>query len=141
MEVQEFKPTIACAECKGLCCKHMGCHFSPTDFEDISFDNLKKEIEKGFISIDWWESDVHQYYLRMRHVNAPIVDPSWGGRCVLLTDKGCPLPFEKRPLGARALKPISNGECRVHYSKEMCKDDWLEYSDILSALVLYFNSK
>ena len=100
-----YKATEECTKCKGGCCKSMGCHFSPTDFSEITFEALKNEIEKGFISIDWWEEDEPQYYLRMRHKNAPIVDPSWGGICMLLTDKGCPLPFEKRPLGARALKP------------------------------------
>ena len=43
-----------CKKCKGSCCKTMGCHYSPEDFKDLSFDGLKTEIDKGFISIDWW---------------------------------------------------------------------------------------
>ena len=41
-----------CKECGGRCCKIMGCHYSPDDFEEITYESLKKEIEKGFISID-----------------------------------------------------------------------------------------
>lgn len=135
-----YEATEECAKCEGGCCKAMGCHFSPSDFPEITFEALKSEIEKGFISIDWWEGDEPQYYLRMRHENAPIVDGSWGGRCVLLTDKGCPLPFEKRPLGARALKPRGSiyGVCRSSYSKEKCKNEWQAYDNILKELVKHF---
>lgn len=134
-----FKATEACKKCKGECCKTMGCHFAPTDFPEITFESLKTEIEKGYISIDWWEDEIPQYYLRMRHENAPVVDASWGGRCILLTDEGCSLPFEKRPLGARALKPQGNGEnCRSYYTKEQCKNDWAAYDDVLKKLVAYF---
>lgn len=140
--IPEFKATSACAKCKGCCCKHMGCHFAPSDFEQITFESLKNEIEKGYISIDWWEAWEPQYYLRTRHKEAPIVDPSWGGVCVLLTKEGCSLPFDKRPLGARALEPrVGNGGCVGHYTKEMCKNDWLAYHDILIKLVEYFLGK
>lgn len=46
-----------CSKCKGQCCKQMGCHFSPEDFKEISFEALKAEIDKGHISIDWWEGN------------------------------------------------------------------------------------
>lgn len=137
MEVQVYENVEICAECKGECCKALGCHFSPTDFDEISFDALKAEIDKGFISIDWWDGDVPEFFLRMRNKYAPIVDPSWGGVCMLLTDKGCPLPFEKRPLGARALKPGRNG-CTSEYGKYECKEEWLEYSDILWELYNHY---
>lgn len=55
MNVRVYEPIDYCAKCGGNCCKHMGCHYSPRDFEDLSFDALKQEIEKGRISIDWWE--------------------------------------------------------------------------------------
>lgn len=141
--IPEFKPTEACKVCKGRCCKHIGCHFSPLDFEEISFDYLKSKIEEGYISIDWWDEidGSPSYYLRMRHVKKPVVDPSWGGRCILLTDDGCPLPFEKRPLGARSLEPHLHGNCTVHYSKESCKNEWMAYDDILRQLVEYFYNR
>lgn len=137
--VPTFKPTDACTKCKGRCCKNMGCHFAPSDFEEMSYEYLKKKIEEtGYISIDWWENDEPQYYLRMRHKGAPIVDPSWGGECMLLTETGCSLSFEARPLGATSLEPKCDGKCVVHYSKYECKEDWLKYDDILKQLVEYF---
>lgn len=137
--IPEFQVTEKCSRCKGTCCKTMGCHFSPDDFKEISFESLKAEIEKGFISIDWWEGAEPEYFLRMRNKFQPIVDPSWGGECILLTPNGCPLPFEKRPLGARALEPKSTRQgCVQHYSKKQCKDDWKKYNDILVQLVEYF---
>lgn len=138
MEIKTYLPTKDCSKCKGQCCKNMGCHFPPTDFKEINFDALKQEIDKGFISIDWWEGDYGpEFFLRMRNKNSPIVDPSWGGECILLTDTGCPLPFEERPLGARALKP-SSGLCETQYGKYECKEEWLKYSDILSDLYDYY---
>lgn len=134
-----------CASCGGECCKAMGCHFSPNDFEELSYENLKKEIEKGLISIDWWEGNPFEdgrniskaYYLRMRNKNAKIVDASWGGECILLEKDGCPLKFEERPLGARALVPRQGG-CIIEYSKQQCAKDWYKYDDILAALVDFF---
>lgn len=148
-KIPTYQPTDACKECKGECCKNMGCHFSPSDFEEISFEYLKSKIEEGYISIDWWDEEdgSSSYFLRMRNflkrrlVKAPIVDPSWGGRCVLLTNDGCPLPFEKRPLGARALKPNANGYCTSEYKKYECKEEWIAYKDVLVKLVEYFSEK
>lgn len=134
-----------CAKCGGGCCKSMGCHFSPHDFDDLSIESLTKIISEGDVSIDWWEGDVtggdldETYFLRMRHVGAKIVDPSWGGRCVALTNSGCRIPFEKRPLGGRALIPSENQkDCKQTYSKENCCRDWYPYQDILAELRLRF---
>ena len=32
-----------CKSCGGICCKQCGCHFSPRDFKELSFDYLKSE--------------------------------------------------------------------------------------------------
>jgi len=136
---KEYPPTEDCAICGGMCCKRMACHYSPTDFKDLSYDGLKSEIEKGRISIDWWnEVDREKsYYLRARHVGAPVVDPSWGGVCMNLTDTGCSLSWEERPLGGRSLKP-NRGSCGGDYSKEICKNEWKDYSEVLEELVEYY---
>jgi len=132
-----------CFECGGKCCKNLGCHFSPKDFEDIDFETLKDLIEKDYISIDWWDGDIFDkdrdrtLYLRIRNKNAPIVDPSWGGVCMLLTEQGCSLPFNERPMGGRGLIP-SIGECIVGYSKEDCCKDWYIYQELLEKLVKLF---
>ncbi len=135
---KEYPPTKDCIGC-GKCCKRMSGHYSPTDFKDLSYDGLKSEIEKGRISVDWW-SEVDReksYYLRARHIDAPVVDPSWGGICMNLTKNGCSLPREERPLGCRTLKP-EKGKCDGEYSKEICKNEWKQYSDVLEELVEYY---
>ena len=125
----------------------MGCHYSPDDFSDLSFEGLKKEIDKGYISIDWWdylefEGKEYErgYFLRVRNEYAPIVDPSWGGVCILLTEDGCPLSFEERPKGARLLIPSVN-KCKSLYTKEDCCIDWIKYHDILEELHDYYLGK
>ena len=148
-EIKTYQATEACSKCQGSCCRHMGCHYSPQDFDDLSFEGLKREIEKGRISIDWWESKNPEYYLRARHIFEPIVHGSWGGVCVNWNpEKGCELSWEERPLGGKALKPMKKGlvgkivgSCKPSYTKEDSKNEWLKYSDILKALVEYFDGK
>ena len=140
-EIKTYPPEEICAKCGGRCCKRMAGHYSPQDFEDLSFDGLKKEIEGGRISIDWWEGEnfTREYYLRGRHVHEPIVFGSWGGRCVNHTENGCILDWEKRPLACKNLKPNKYGLCGgSNYSKEDCKNEWKTYSDVLVRLVNCF---
>lgn len=136
-DVPVYKPAEYCAICRGKCCRFYGCHYSPSDFADLTFDGLKKELEKGRISIDWWEADTPEYFLRARHVGEPIVCGSWGGVCVNLTDSGCSLSWEERPLGGKALKP-DRTFCTSSYTKEECKEEWKSYADVLRQLVDYF---
>ncbi len=138
-----------CSICEGTCCKRMGCHFSPNDFKDLSFEGLKNEIDKGYISIDWWEGNPfcdtrdisHAYFLRIKNVGGNIIDPSWGGRCCLLTDTGCPLSYNERPKGGRELIPKKtiDGDCLITYSKIDCAIEWYKYNDILDKLVDHYN--
>lgn len=139
-EYPTYKPKRCCAICKGECCRQMGCHYSPRDFADLSYEGLKKEIEKGKISIDWWEAEEPEYYLRARHVDCSVVDPSWGGVCVNLTETGCSLSFEDRPLGGKCLKPDPLNMCKNSYSKEDCKNEWKPYREILVDLVQHFRN-
>ena len=143
-----------CSKCGGYCCKRCGCHFSPDDFEDVSFEGLKKEIEKGYISIDYVDGEeIYQrigvYILRIRNEGAPIVDLG-GGRtkCILLTEKGCKLDYEHRPSGGKLLIPssvLSNGKinllCKSRYDIRDCCYEWLPHKKVLKKLVEYFQNK
>jgi len=132
-----------CSKCQGKCCKNMGCHYSPRDFKQIDVKTLKKLIDEGNTSIDWWEGDIFDkddkgrdrtYYLRMRNKNSKIIDPSWGGECILLTEEGCSLSFYNRPMGGRGLIP-NEKDCIDEYSKEDCCKEWYPYQNILEFLV------
>lgn len=139
-----------CSKCKGKCCKAMGCHFSPDDFKDLSYEGLKKEMDKGYISIDWWEGNPFDpdkrneipraFFLRVRNRDAKIVDASWGGACSLLSEKGCTLSYEERPKGGKELIPAVP-KCIIKYSKDECAKEWYKYDDILRKLEDYYCNK
>lgn len=142
-KMKTYPPSKMCNDC-GNCFRSMPGHYSPNDFEDLSFEGLKTEIDKGRIAIDWWEGDYGpEYYLRARHDNENIVHGSWGGMCVNLRSDGCILPFEGRPLGCRALKPRDTfgGRCNNSYSKKDCKNDWRDYADVLKRLVVVYKKE
>ena len=101
------------------------------------------------MGIDWWDGDIREddddydnipecelyneiYYLRMRHINEPVICPSWGGTCICLTDTGCSFRYEDRPLGCQTLVPSSDFRCsETSYSKFDCVRDWINYQDIM----------
>lgn len=147
---EKYENTEICKNCAGKCCKSMGCHMSPEDIKgEITYDNLKGLIDAGNISIDWWYGNPlddnddcrdKAFYLRMRNKKAPIVDESWGGECILLTENGCSLEYNDRPKGARLLIPKENNCCEDNYPKKQSAIDWIPYRDILSKLVDYYNN-
>ena len=135
-----------CKKCGGECCKKAPCHYSPDDFIDLSFKGLKSEIEKGFISIDWWCGDAdtnaneldQTFFLRVKTAYGCITDPTFGGPCILLDkNKGCPLDSDHRPKGGRMLIPDKE-KCKQTYSKQQCALDWRPYNNTLFELYKYF---
>lgn len=136
----------ACKSCGGSCCKHMSCHASPSDFIKISKDIIKQGIDEGLFSIDWWEGypddsiqdmSYRGYYIRIRHHGTKALDASVGGTCIMLTDKGCSLPFGLRPRGARELIPNESSNpagCDCLYTKQQCAIDWMPYHDMMEEL-------
>ena len=144
-----------CKQCGGKCCKHFGCEISPEDFKNgVTYENIKKKIDEGLISIDWWEGNVFEeienhplrnkeiekvLYLRMRNIDSPIIDPSWeGGQCIALTPTGCKFSYDERPKGGRELIPnIIDDRIQCYnntFSKKDCAIAWYEYKDILERL-------
>lgn len=143
-----------CSECKGECCKRCGCHFSPDDFAEISFEFLKSELEKGYISIDYFSKETTYmntgaYILRIRNQDSPIVDLEQKVRpCMLLTEKGCKLDYAHRPSGGKLLIPkvelIGNRKKRICYSTysvTSCCHEWMPYQKLLHRLAKYFKDK
>ena len=106
------------------------------------------KTESDCISIDWWEgdprtgkhNDTRVYFLRIKNKESKVIDPSFGGVCSILTDNGCPIPFEYRPRGARDLLP-SYIDCETSYSKQYCAIEWYKYQDIMKAVYTYFEAQ
>lgn len=144
-----------CKECGGECCKRCGCNFSPDDFEEISFEYLKTQLEKGYISIEYIDreliyDDVGVYILRARNQGAPIVDTTFHPRtpCILWTESGgCKLDYEHRPSDGRLLIPSRKKlfgmyrECYTTYSLANCCYEWKPHQRVLFELIKYFKDK
>lgn len=130
-----------CKKCKGRCCKSISGIYNPNDFQTITVDSLLKYFNNGNLSIDWCEGDIRPninelsqtYYLRPRHKEANIIDPSWGGECIFLTETGCKLVYSNRPQNCRDLIPnIDYKKCHLgSMSKTKYIKMWLPYQDIL----------
>lgn len=151
-----------CTECGGACCKKCGCHFAPSDFKELTFEYLKREIERGYISIDCVDGEmIYQsgffYILRVRNQGAPIVDFGYDRSrtpCSLLTKNGCKLSYDERPTGGKLLIPseefcfdFSFGikekvrKCEQKYEIETCCFEWRPYASIIGKLVQHFRDK
>lgn len=136
-----------CRACGGKCCKTMAGASSPEDFgapnQKLLLRNLIKLFKSGDWTIDWWDGDPTEstvpkceqgLFIRPQHKGnrAVLRDPSWGGECVFLTDKGCRLPAHKRPKGCRMLEPKQDKRCVVHdYTKQRSAIDWMPYHTII----------
>ncbi len=139
-----------CKECGGECCKRCGCMFSPDDFDDLSYEAMKKEIGKGHITLELIDGEYicrpgFYYALRMRNINAPIVEDCFGYRgrspCILLGEKGCKLPYSKRPSEGRLMWPIKIGGtylCESNYDARDATLEWVKYQPLLRNLANYF---
>ena len=136
-----------CSKCGGSCCKQMPGSCYPSDFGlPGNLDKLRKAINSGNYCIDWWEGDPREnkteyedrncYYVRPATKDKVGVkyDPSWGGECVFLTEDGCELDADERPLNCKKLEPKSNGECVLHdnVGKQDAVIAWLPYYDELA---------
>ena len=141
-----LKPSF-CSSCKGKCCKRAAGIYLPSDFkpEELTPDSIFAMLQSGKFSIDWWDDDPRPgknelsqaYYIRPRHVGAPAINGSWGGRCVNLSDEtGCTLPNNKKPAQCRELIPMSpEGEgCHVSdkkFEKQGMSIEWVPYQAVI----------
>ena len=138
-----------CAECGGECCKTCGCHFSPDDFPKLTWESLEEEFWKGMITIEYVDGEqVYEsfgaYIVRMRNVDGPAIEGGYfrsqrAAPCIMWTEKGCRLPYEKRPTGGRLLVPSRTEggfyTCRNSYNLSDCWHEWKAFDRLLSDFV------
>lgn len=139
-----------CSRCGGSCCRNSGCSYLPIDFKDISFSSLKKELEKGYISIIAqiviidYKVEVN-LFMRTRNVGRPVVDLlSTSSPCCLWSQKGCPLSPEERPsVGVLCIPGYENEHlcCHPIVSDDMLAVPWKKHQKTLKALVSYLTGK
>ena len=141
-----------CAPCGGKCCTNSPGIAHPNDFgapdKTKMRAELRKRLDSGLWAIDWWEGDPRRGKSRVS--SAEFVRPaeaghegrrrhgSWGGRCALLTDKGCSLTFEARPFQCRDLVPakVLGNACEQasKIDKQALAVAWMPYRDLLAEL-------
>jgi Fe-S-cluster containining protein len=139
-----------CSTCGGQCCKNMPGIASPEQFgvpdQNEMFDNLLKALSGGKYAVDYWEGDERApttYYIRprtKRHKNNYPVDPSFGGECTFLNDKGCELLHDERPETCKSLKPGIE-DCTSEISKLDSVKKWIPYQKIIKNVLRKYDEE
>ena len=150
-----------CAVCGGECCQKMACSCSPKDF-DNDCNKMEEALKSGHYSIDLHRCDLGVFamnpygviriklgqimshpngclYIRARNVNRPIVDfiheKDEEGPCIFWNpERGCSLPYEKRPHHGRNMIPNIFFECDSVYGEkflEVLDKEWKPYTQFL----------
>ena len=146
LDVAKYIDAAICADCGGYCCKQCAGPYFPEDFATLTAVSLTASLSSKAYAIDWWigdprdedEDELDQaYFIRPAHKDVhSLRDPSWGGCCIHLTDKGCNLSFRQRPKGCRMLIPgrPSPDNCRLAgdlSSKQDAAIAWIPYQQII----------
>ena len=125
-----------CKACGGYCCNHMSGATYPNDFKKPLHDSLVEAFKSGEWSIDWWEGETPIHYVRPKHLKVKwggsLLDPSWGGVCVFLTESGCRLPADKRPAECRSLHKTDGGSCVAEHNKETAAIAWKRFQKVIT---------
>lgn len=132
-----------CSKCGGKCCKTDSCFYMPEDFSEMSLTYLLEEfLKKDYLCI---YLDTTNWFgvIRVRSKGWPRLvfsDKFEDKPCMLLTDSGCSLSYEKRPTGGKALIPSFSLKCKSMLEAEDILYAWLPYQKLLIELVkrLYF---
>lgn len=139
-----FAPGPLCVGC-GKCCKSMPGGHAPSDFgADIS-GGVRRALESGRYTLDWWEGDVvpngemyRVLFLRpsIKGKEGQVFDPAWGGECTFLSDTGCSLKRSDMPIECRTLRPMSkpDGQCISEINKERLCELWRPYQSLLVSI-------
>lgn len=145
-----YESTELCAACGGACCKANGCSLAPEDMlreleiwragmepgreEDtenpgtVDMGKLEAWLLESDCAVDSFTGQEGLcYYIRMRHKCFTFIGVDAMGECVALTDRGCSLPYERRPKGGRCLEGRQDRHCRQHYTQVQMEADWRPY--------------
>ena len=138
-----------CAKCGGKCCKIAPGAAFPKDF-GLPGDptKLKLAFESGKWAIDWWEGDARKgknelgetYFVRpaIKGKEGNLRDPAWGGECTFLTEVGCSLPVDERPLNCKMTEPQPEGVgCTLHKNKDKraAAVAWIPFTKLLESFM------
>ena len=136
-----FSSERICMQCRGRCCKTLGCSLEPLDMlkalgnRTATWENVEDLLQNGKFAIDSFQfKGCVFYHLRMKHKCFTFIGIDAMGECIALTEQGCNIAFEDRPKGGRMLEGREDGGCIQHYTQEMMITDWEPYQDMLKKI-------
>ena len=135
-----------CSLCKGQCCKRIPGIVHPNQLQQPITKELLLKLYKEGYQFDYWEGDEFGrkvgYFLRPQTIKSigVLVDPSWGGTCVFLTEQGCSKTFEERPYMCQQLEPQEDFNCGPKDKENtLNKYDyvlaWLQYNNLIEEII------
>lgn len=146
--VYDFQRPDLCGSCKDRCCDLLPGETHPVDWGAPDQVRMKERLlvalRSGEWALDYWEGNVKKgqtttsYYVRpaTKDKKGKLIDPSWGGTCILLGEQGCGLAHDDRPTACRSLEPKENRPCKSHTKgKEEAAILWLEHKDLLAEVI------
>jgi len=106
--IKLYKAIPKCATC-GKCCNYAPGGYHPDQFENE--EEIVEKLKSGYYSVD---GDSYMHYLRPAMVAGykKIIDTTWKGPCIFLTDTGCSLDEIEKPIQCSAAKPTKKS-CNV----------------------------
>lgn len=153
-----YESAEICKGCGGACCRANGCSLAPEDMlrelamwqeeqddekmldeernirqpVEIDLRHLEEWLQQSDCAIDSFTGEAGLcYYIRMRHKCFSFIGVDAMGECIALTDRGCGLPYARRPKGGRYLEGRQDGHCQQHYTREQMEEDWGPYQQML----------
>ena len=137
----QYPPLSVCSECKGQCCKSLGCSLSPEDLlktmgsKTYSLNLILEILQNNHFAIDSFSHlGKPFYFLRMQHKCFTFIGVDAMGECIALSDRGCLLTYNDRPKGGKYLEAREDRQCLQHYTREEMISDWLPYQPVLSSI-------
>ena len=135
-----------CSLCKGQCCKKIPGIVHPEQLQQPITKELLLKLYKEGYQFDYWEGDEFGgkvgYFLRPQTIKSKrvLVDTSWGGTCVFLTEQGCSKTFEERPYMCQQLEPQEDFNCGLKDKENtLNKYDyvlaWLQYNNLIEEII------
>lgn len=128
----------------------------PEDLKEVTVEHISALINQGY-QFDSWDGDPRVdkgeevpleehvdrgWYLRPQTVDSrgELYDPSWGGKCIFLTNKGCSMAFKERPRECRTLTPSPDFKCKGDETtnKQGSAIAWIPYHSIIEGVFQVF---
>lgn len=148
IHLDKFLNKEKCNKCKGCCCKSCPCGYSPREFINLNdIDYMKNILDLGILCIDELVLPYTAPFLTIRirgksDNNIFMSNNFKHNECILLSENGCMLSDEERPIEGLLLYPKDNAfglnECYSMYDYNTKINDWEKYQESLKILKEYY---